>query len=78
MDDCRAGKINLIYTKAIARFARNMAECAEMIGVLGALGVSIIFEEQGLNSQDEQSRLVLNIFSAIGCICMGFANCQMG
>ena len=64
MDDCRAGKINRIYTKSIARFARNMAECAEMIGELGELGVNIIFEEQELNSQDEQSRLILNIFSA--------------
>ena len=64
MDDCRAGKINRIYTKSIARFARNMAECAEMIRELGELGVNIIFEEQELNSQDEQSRLILNIFSA--------------
>ena len=65
MDDCRAGKVNLIYTKSIARFARNMAECAEMLRELGKLGVNIIFEEQGLNSQDEQNRLVLNIFSAL-------------
>ena len=65
MNDCRAGKITRIYTKSIARFARNMAECAEMIRELGDLGVNIIFEEQELNSQDEQSRLILNIFSAI-------------
>ena len=32
MDDCRAGKINLILTKSISRFARNMAECAEDAG----------------------------------------------
>lgn len=65
MEDCRAGKINLIMTKSISRFARNMAECAEMIRELKSLGVNIIFEEQNLNSQDEKCALVLNIFAAI-------------
>ena len=65
MDDCRAGKIKLILTKSISRFARNMAECAEMIRELKSLGVNIFFEEQNLNSQDERSALVLNIFAAI-------------
>ena len=65
MDDCRAGKINLILTKSISRFARNMAECAEMIRELRSLGVNIIFEEQNLNSQDTKCDLVLNIFAAI-------------
>ena len=65
MDDCRAGKINLILTKSISRFARNMAECAEMIRELRGLGVNIIFEEQNLNSQDTKCALALNIFAAI-------------
>ena len=65
IDDCRAGKINLILTKSISRFARNMAECAEMIRELRELGVNIIFEEQKLNTQDEKSALILNIFAAI-------------
>lgn len=65
MEDCRAGKINLIMTKSISRFARNMAECAEMIRELKALGVNIIFEEQNLNSQDEKCAFALNIFAAI-------------
>ena len=65
MDDCRAGKINLILTKSISRFSRNLAECAEMIEELQRLDITIYFEEQGLNSQDEQCRLVLNILSAV-------------
>lgn len=65
LEDCRAGKIQLILTKSISRFARNMAECAEMIRELRGLGVNIIFEEQNLNSQDEKCALALNIFAAI-------------
>ena len=65
MDDCRAGKIQLILTKSISRFARNMADCAAMIKELRSLGVNILFEEQGLNSMDASGDLVLNIFAAI-------------
>lgn len=65
MEDCRAGKINLIMTKSISRFARNMADCAEMIQELRSLGVNLFFEEQNINSQDEKCALVLNIFAAI-------------
>jgi len=64
LDDCRAGKVNLILTKSISRFARNMAECAEMIRELNSLGVNVLFEEQNLNSSDEKSALILNIFAA--------------
>ena len=65
MNDCRAGKINLILTKSISRFARNMADCAAMIRELKELGVNIIFEKENINSQDEKCALVLNIFAAI-------------
>lgn len=65
LEDCRAGKIQLILTKSISRFARNMAECAEMIRELRSLGVNILFEEQDIDSQDTAGDLVLNIFAAI-------------
>ena len=65
MEDCRAGKIERIYTKSISRFARNMAECAEMIQELRQMRIAIIFEKENLDSSDIQSALMLNIFSAI-------------
>lgn len=65
LEDCRAGRIDLILTKSISRFARNMSDCANMIRELRTLGVNILFEEEKLNSQDTTCDLVLNIFSAI-------------
>ena len=65
LQDSREGKIKLILTKSISRFARNMAECAEMIRELQSLGVNIIFEKENLNSQDTKCALALNIFAAI-------------
>lgn len=65
MEDCRKNKIDLIYTKSISRFARNMADCAVMMRELRSLGVSIIFEKENLNTKDGKCDLILNIFSAI-------------
>ncbi len=65
MEDCRAGKIGLVLTKSISRFARSMPDCAAMIQELRQLGVNILFEKENLNSKDEKCTLILNIFSAI-------------
>lgn len=65
MADCEAGKIDLILTKSISRFARNMADCAEMIRKLRELGVGIIFEKENINSKDAKCDLILNIFAAL-------------
>lgn len=65
MEDCRAGKVDMIATKSISRFARNVSDCAEMIRELRSLGVSVFFEKENLNTDDKKCDLVLNIFSAI-------------
>lgn len=65
MEDCRAGKVDLILTKSISRFARSMSDCAAMIRELRALGVDILFEKENVNSRNRNCDLVLNIFSAI-------------
>lgn len=65
MEDCRAGRIDLILTKSISRFARSMSDCAEIIRELRAIGVDILFEKENVNSRNTNCDLVLNIFSAI-------------
>lgn len=63
--DCEAGKIDLILTKSISRFARSMADCAELIRRLRELGVDILFEKEGINSRDPKCDLLLHIFAAL-------------
>ena len=65
MEDCRSGKIKLILTKSVSRLSRNMAECAEMIRELRAIGVNVYFEKENLNSKDQKCDLVMSILSAI-------------
>ena len=34
IEDCKAGKIDLILTKSISRFARNIVDCLSIVGML--------------------------------------------
>lgn len=47
---CKQGKIDMIITKSIARFARNTVDCLKYVRTLKDLGVDVYFEEQGIHS----------------------------
>ena len=47
---CKQGKIDMIITKSIARFARNTVDCLKYVRLLNELGVDVYFEEQGIKS----------------------------
>ena len=65
VEDCRLGKIDMIITKAISRFARNTALLLKTIRELKALHVDIYFEEQNINSLSEQGELMLTLLASI-------------
>ena len=48
--DCRAGKIGMVLTKSISRFARNTVTLLETVRELKTLGVDVYFEEQNIHS----------------------------
>lgn len=63
--DCEAGQIDLVLTKSVSRFARNLQECVEMTRRLSDLGVSIRFEREGLDTGTMEGELMLGILAAI-------------
>ena len=63
--DCEHGKIDLILTKSISRFARNTTDCLELVRRLGALGINIYFEKENINTGDEESELILSILASL-------------
>lgn len=65
MADCRAGKIQLILTKSISRFARNTFDCLEMVRDLVALGVNIRFEKEKIDTGTMGSELMLSILACL-------------
>lgn len=63
--DCEAGKIDLILSKSISRFARNLPDCISIIRHLSALGVGVYFERESLDTMSPNMELLLNCLAAI-------------
>ena len=63
INDCLNGKIDMIITKSVSRFARNTVECLEYVRMLKARGIGIIFEEQNINTLKTDSELYLVIYA---------------
>lgn len=61
--DCLAGKIDIIITKSVSRFARNTVECLEYVRLLKARGIGIYFEEQNIDTLKSDSELYLIIYA---------------
>ena len=62
--DCRDGKVDLIITKSISRFARNTVTLLKTVRELKTLGVDVFFEEQGIHSLSADGELMLTILAS--------------
>lgn len=62
--DCRAGKVNMILTKSISRFARNTVTLLETVRELKAMEVDIFFEEQNIHTMSADGELMLTILAS--------------
>lgn len=65
IEDALSGKINLIVTKSISRFARNTLDTISYIRNLRAAGVEVFFEKENLWTFDSKSEMVLSMLAAI-------------
>ena len=59
--DAKLNKFDLIITKDVSRFARDLEDSIHYIRKLKECGVGIFFENQSLNTFDYNSELILNI-----------------
>jgi len=64
--DCYAGKIDVIVTKNVSRFARNVVDCLSIVRELSKLNppVGVKFEGEGFYSLDSTSELLLTVLAA--------------
>lgn len=62
--DCMKGKVDLILTKSVSRFARNTAECLDYIRELKTHGVGIYFEKENLNTLSCGTEMLITIHAA--------------
>lgn len=64
LEDCRLGKIEIILTKSVSRFARNTAVLLQTVRELRCLGVDIYFQEQNLHSLSADGELLLTFIAS--------------
>ena len=62
--DCRAGKIDMVITKSISRFARNTVTLLQTVREFKALGVDIYFEEQNIHTMSGDGELMMTILAS--------------
>jgi DNA invertase Pin-like site-specific DNA recombinase len=60
---CKRGRIDMILTKSLSRFARNTVDCLDTVRVLKANGIGVIFEKENINTLTESSEFLITLFS---------------
>ena len=65
ISDAKAGKIDLILTKEISRFARNTLDSLKFTRDLKDIGIGVIFINDNINTLDPDSELRLTIMASI-------------
>lgn len=63
--DCRKGKIDKILVKSISRFARNTRDCLATLRELSALGVSVQFEKENINTETLTTELMVSVSDSL-------------
>lgn len=65
IDECMAGKIDMIITKSISRFARNTLDCLHYIRKLKDKNVAVYFEKENINTLDAKGEIMIIIMAPL-------------
>ena len=65
IDECMEGKIDLVITKSISRFARNTLDCLKYIRQLKEKNISVFFEKENINTMDAKGEVLLTIMASL-------------
>ena len=65
IEECMAGKIDMIITKSISRFARNTLDCLKYIRQLKDKNIAVFFEKENINTMDSKGEIMLTIMASL-------------
>lgn len=65
IEECMAGKIDMIITKSISRFARNTLDCLKYIRELKEKNIPVFFEKENINTMDSKGEVLLTIMASL-------------
>ena len=63
MADARAGKFDLIVTKSVTRFARNIVTLLDATRELKALGINVLFEKENIYADSADGEFLLSLLA---------------
>ncbi len=64
IDACMAGKVDLVLTKSVSRFARNTVDALQYIRKLKEKNIPVIFEKESVNTMESGGELLITILSS--------------
>ena len=62
--DCRSGKVDMVITKSISRFARNTVTLLDAVRELKERGINVFFEDENISSISEEGELMLTLMAS--------------
>lgn len=65
IEECLDGKIDMIITKSVSRFARNTLDCLQYIRLLKENNIAVYFEKENINTLDAKGEVLLVIISSL-------------
>lgn len=67
IEDCRAGLIDMVITKSVSRFARNLMDCIKYVEELKSLDppVNVYFEQEKLDTSVQTSGIILIVLAMV-------------
>lgn len=65
VDDCRNGKIDIVVFRGMSRLNRDTLKAIEFIRKFQELGIRVIFDKEGIDTNDPYAEMVLNIMKTI-------------
>jgi site-specific DNA recombinase len=65
IEECMSGRIDMVITKSISRFARNTLDCLKFIRQLKEKNIPVYFEKENINTMDAKGEVLLTIMASL-------------
>lgn len=65
INDCHEGKIDMVITKSISRFARNTVDCLNYTRALKNKNIGVFFEKENINTLDAKGEVLMTIMASL-------------
>ena len=65
IEDCKRGKVDMVLTKSVSRFARNTVDALNVIRELKEIGVGVFFERENVWTLDSKGEFLITLLTSL-------------